>query len=315
MIPEAARPPQAISKVAVEPFECIRAGYSLIVTDGRLGPAMGLFGLLFVSMLIPYGSIVLLGPAMCGFYYVIFKWIREEEAGPKEIFKGFEWMWESFAATLITVFISAAITFPLIALMVGFGYLLLAPTILAGGTPSGGLIAVVIIGGYGSILFCSMLVRILLAFTYPLIAERGLQPLDAIKWSFRGASAHIPGLFALAVLNGLISFVGFLFCVVPGLLYVPIAIASMAFAHVKIFGLADEPSYRQFENEADSNRPPRGPSGRSGSRWTRSTRTPSEGRRSSSPLLRSRPPKLPRRRTRPRRRPPRGHRWTPPGRT
>ncbi len=169
-------------------------------------------------------------------------------------------MWESFAPTLLTVFISAAITFPLKGLMVGFGWVMLATTIMSGGQPRVGLIIVIVVGGYGSILFCSMIVRILLAFTYPLIAERGLQPLDAIKWSFRGASKHIPGLFALSFLNGLIVTIGMMFCLIPGLMYVPVAIASMAFAHVKIYGLADEPSYRHFEEGADAIRtgPPRG---------------------------------------------------------
>jgi uncharacterized membrane protein len=252
---DAARPPEYISSVAVEPFECIRAAWSLIVDGGRLGQAVGMIALLFVAMLIPYGSVVLLGPALCGIYYVMFKWIREEQAGTRDMFKGFEWMWESFAATLLIFFISACVTFPLIGLMIGFGWALFAPSLATGVPPDTGAILFVVGGGYSMIIFASMVVRILLTFTYPLIVDRGLQPLDAIKWSFRGARKHIPGLFALALLNGLIGTVGFMMCFIPGLLYMPIAIASMAFAHVKIYGLEKEPSYRTFETGDDGSPP------------------------------------------------------------
>ncbi len=253
MIPEAARTtPVAISKVAVEPFECIRAGWSLVMSGDRFIHAAGLIGLfcvaMFVGSFVPFGTVILMGPAMCGMFYVIFKWVREEQSGAGDMIKGFEWLGEAIGVTLIAMLIQGVIMFFLLGGLGALVFLTLVPSIQSGTEPSFGLIAVLIGGGYLTLLFIGTLARLLFAFAYPLVVDRGCGPIDAITWSVKGAIPHLPGLFALSVLNAIITTIGILLCFIPGLLYVPVATASMAFAYIKIYGLSEEPSFRTFES-------------------------------------------------------------------
>ena len=73
-----ATPLTGITRTAVGPIDCISQGWSLV--RDRYGQAVALVAIFYGAMLIPYGSIVLLGPAMCGVFYVYFKWMRGEDA-------------------------------------------------------------------------------------------------------------------------------------------------------------------------------------------------------------------------------------------
>ena len=92
-----------------------------------------------------------------------------------------------------------------------------------------------------------MAVSMALMFVFPLITERGMNPFHAVMWSVKGVLPHLPGLLGLHLLNSMIGTIGALMCFVPGFLYLPVALASTAIAFKKIYGLAERPSYRDFE--------------------------------------------------------------------
>lgn len=245
-----ATPLTSVERTAIGPIDCMAQGARLVMD--HLGAAVGVVLLFYLAMFIPYGSIVLLGPATCGLYYVVFKWMRGEPATVGSIFKGFEWMWDGFLATILMVVAIYAVVIPPLTVIGLAAFSLFRDALVGGAGPDPMILIPVAVGFYLLFLFLVLVVSILFMFVFPLITERGMSPFSAIKWSVRGVLPHVPGLFALHVLNGILGMIGFLLCVIPGVLYVPIAMASTAFAFRKVYGLAPRPAYRDFE-ERDAN--------------------------------------------------------------
>jgi len=229
----------------IGPIDCISEGWGLIAD--RYAQALGLIGCFVGAMMIPYGQIILIGPASCGVYYVLFKWLRGEEATVGGFFQGFEWMWQSFLATVLKQVAISIVVIPISLVITVVGLLL-----VAGAAASGD--AIIIVGSLvvAAVLtfvltLLSLAIGILLVFIYPLITERGLGPWEAIVWSCKGVAAHWLPLLGLFAINIVIIYIGFSMCFVPGILYLPISMASYAVAFSKVYGLADRPSYREFE--------------------------------------------------------------------
>jgi uncharacterized membrane protein len=82
-------------------------------------------------------------------------------------------------------------------------------------------------------------VSIAFTFVYPLIVDRKLSAIDAIKLSFRAAMANFGRLFVLFLLNGLLSIGGMLLCYVGMFLVFPITYGAIAVAYEQVFGLSD----------------------------------------------------------------------------
>jgi len=79
-------------------------------------------------------------------------------------------------------------------------------------------------------------------FASPLVADRRMSGLDAVKLSIKAGRANIGGILGLMLLNALFSIVGLLACIVGVYFYLPIAIASQAVAYRRVF-----PDAGQFE--------------------------------------------------------------------
>jgi uncharacterized membrane protein len=77
------------------------------------------------------------------------------------------------------------------------------------------------------------------AFAYPLIVDRRLNGLDAVKLSFKAGLANFWRLLGLLLLNGIMVMVGMAFCVVGMFLVLPITYAAIAAAYEQVFGLKD----------------------------------------------------------------------------
>ena len=80
-----------------------------------------------------------------------------------------------------------------------------------------------------------LLIGVFFCFTYPLIVDRGLKAIPAIKTSFRAGYVNFGGILCLILLNTIISGIAFLFCILPVLLVVPITIGSISVAYRRVF--------------------------------------------------------------------------------
>jgi hypothetical protein len=220
---------------AVRPLECLQAGWSLVKSQYWL-----FLGITAVGILV--GSVgpmaILMGPMMCGIYLCLLARMRGEAVSFELLFKGFDHFAQSLIATLIQVV-------PVMLLLVPF-YLIFFFMFMGnvnrprrrGAPPNpadfyplfiamGALVLVAIVIG--------ALVGALFIFTYPLIVEKRLAALDAIKLSFKAAIANLGGILGLLLLNMVMGFAGLLLCYVGALLVMPVHYASWAVAYRQVF--------------------------------------------------------------------------------
>ena len=85
------------------------------------------------------------------------------------------------------------------------------------------------------IMVASLLLEIFFMFAFPLVADRKMSGLDAVKLSFRAAKANFGGVLGLVLLNGLFSIVGLLCCIVGLYFYLPVSLAAQAVAYRRVF--------------------------------------------------------------------------------
>ena len=220
---------------AVEPVVCIKAGWKLIKNQYWLFVGITAVGIL-VGSVVPFG--ILLGPMMCGIYLTLFKAKRGQPIEFGDLFKGFDYFADSLIATLLhlvpvlVVFVPSYIVFYI-------GLFFLMPR---NGEPDPGAL----FGFFGlfAVFWLVMMVLLILVsvgftFAYPLIVDRRLSGLNAVKLSIKAGMANFWQLLGMLLLNGLFSFVGLLFCYVGAFLVLPLGFAAIATAYEQVFGLAD----------------------------------------------------------------------------
>jgi len=72
-------------------------------------------------------------------------------------------------------------------------------------------------------------------FGFPLIADRKLSGVDAVKLSIKAGKANFSGILLLLLLNAALGLVGVLACYVGVFFLMPISMASYAVAYRKVF--------------------------------------------------------------------------------
>lgn len=222
---------------AVEPIECIKAGWNLIRSQYWLFVGMTVVGVIIGSV-VPLG--ILMGPMMCGIYLALFQTRRGQPIEFGLLFKGFDYFGDAVIATLlhmipvIVIFVPSYILF-----YVGMIFVMIPQR---GSEPNPGAL----LGFLGvMMIFWLVIIVILIAlsvvftFTYPLIVDRRMSGLNAVKLSIRAAMANFWRLLGMLLLTGLLTFVGVLFCYVGAFLVMPISFAAIATAYEQVFGLGE----------------------------------------------------------------------------
>lgn len=221
---------------AVQPIECIKAGYNLIRSQYWLFVGMSAVGILIASV-VPFG--ILMGPMMCGIYLTLFQARRAQPIEFATLFKGFDYFGDSVVATLLhmiplmVIFVPSYIIF----------YVALIMTMSQqGGEPDPA--AMLGIFGFFAIFWLVMIVILLVmsvafTFAYPLIVDRRLSGVNAVKLSIKAAMANFWRLLGLLLLNGLMGLGGVLLCYVGVFLVLPISFAAIAMAYESVFGLGE----------------------------------------------------------------------------
>ena len=235
---------------AVGPIDCIKGAWALIKDQYWLFVGLAAVAVLIGSA-VPAG--ILLGPMMCGLDMAYFKRMRNEPFEFGLLFKGFDYFGPSLVVTLLHVIPIIAIVVPAYLLFyVGF---ILSITMQGNDPNPAAMLGVM---GMFAVFWLVMIIIIVFisigfTFTYPLIVDRKLNAMDAIKLSFRAAMANFWGILGMTLLTGLLTFCGLLLCYVGAFLVFPIQYGAIAVAYEKVFGLTDP-------NEIASNLPPPPPS-------------------------------------------------------
>ena len=233
---------------AVEPIECIKAGWNLIRNQYWLFVGMTVVGIIIGSV-VPLG--ILMGPMMCGIYLALFQTRRGQPIEFGLLFKGFDYFGDAVIATLLHMIPVVLVIAPAYILyLVGmFGMMATSRN----GEPD----PAALLGFFGVfavfwlvIMLLLIVLSVVFTFAYPLIVDRRLKGLDAVKLSIRAGFANFWRLLGMLILTGLLTFGGVLLCYVGVFFVLPISFAAIASAYEQVFGLA----------EARSNLPPPPPS-------------------------------------------------------
>lgn len=232
---------------AVEPIECIKAGWQLVKDQYWFFVGMCAVAVLIGSA-VPLG--ILLGPMMCGVYMTFFKRRRGETIEFGDVFKGFDYFGPGLIATLLHILPIMAIVIPAYFLF----YIGLFVSLAAQGgeepNPAAMFGVFAMFGLFWIVMFLVILiVSIGFTFAYPLIVDRKLGGWDAVKLSFRAAMSNFWRLLGLGIISFLMGFGGIILCYVGVFLTFPITYAAIASAYEQVFGLA-------HGYEAPSNLPP-----------------------------------------------------------
>ena len=222
---------------AVEPVSCIKGGWELIRSQYWLFVGMTLVGVL-IGGAVP---IVLMGPMMCGLNLAFLKTRRGEPIEFGTLFKGFDYFGQALIAALLHSIPIIVIVVPAYILFYVFMFVSMAAAGNSGDPNSAGVALFGVMAMFG--LFCLVVVALIIIisigfiFVYPLIVDRKLSAIDAIKLSFRAALANFWRLLGMVILTSLMSVVGVLACYVGAFLVMPIGYAAIAKAYEQVFGL------------------------------------------------------------------------------
>jgi len=221
---------------AVEPVQCIKAGWELVKNQYWLFVGMCLVGMMIGSA-VPLG--ILLGPMMCGLFLTFFKRRRGELIEFGTLFKGFDYFGPSLIATLLHIVPILVIIIP----SYFFFYLGLIVSMAAQGNDPNPAAMLGVFGMFGVfwvvMIFVVIIISIGFTFAYPLIVDRRLQGFDAVKLSFKAAMANFWRLLAMIILTSFMGIAGLLLCYVGMFLVLPISYAAIASAYEQVFGLGN----------------------------------------------------------------------------
>ena len=219
----------------IQPVECLKEGWALIKDQYWM-----FLGIVFVGIFIGGAvPLVLIGPMMVGIYMCFFRRMRGEPVDFGTLFKGFDHFAQGLIAALIQMI-------PMVVIMVP-AYIIMFALMLTS-LPSGGgrmdrdasstflfrflgfeLVFVVVI------LVVGIAVNIFFIFSFPLIADRGLSGLDAIKLSIKAGKANFGSILGLLLVNVGLGILGVLACYVGVFFLMPISLASYAVAYRRVF--------------------------------------------------------------------------------
>jgi hypothetical protein len=216
----------------VAPVECLKEGWALIKEQYWLFFGIAIVGIVIGSVV----PIILLGPMMCGIFFCLLQRKRGAQVEFGELFKGFDY----FVPGLIVQLIKAI---PIVVLMVPF-YIVMFAVMFSGmprpGEPMDELrimfpIFAVEIVFFLVVMVVTILVEMFFMFAFPLVVDRKLSGLEALKLSFRACKANLGGILGLLLLNAGLGIVGVLCCVIGVYFYLPVSFASYAVAYRRVF--------------------------------------------------------------------------------
>src|ERR1044071_621106 len=187
------------NRKAVDPVECIKAGWELVKPHYWLFVGMS-FVAFFIGSAGPFG--ILMGPLMCGIYLTCFARRRREPIEFGLLFKGFDFFVPSLVATLLHALPVVAILIPTYVLF----YASMVLALLAQGDNPNPLALLGVLGTFSLIVVVVVLLIIVVSvgftFAYPLIVDRRLRGWDAVTLSFKAAMANFWRLLAMGLLTG-----------------------------------------------------------------------------------------------------------------
>ncbi|CAN5389797.1 hypothetical protein BH20ACI1_BH20ACI1_19910 [soil metagenome] len=220
----------------IRPVECFKEGWELIKSDYWVLFAISLVGALIAG----FSMYILLGAMLCGIYYCFLQKIDTGTVSFDGLWKGFSYFLPGLIVALLiivpTLFIYGIIYVPIIMAAV-MGSKLSPDEFM---TLFFGAVAVEIV--FAFIMVC---LHTLLLFAFPLIVDRNLSALEAIKLSAKAVWNNLSGVAGLIGVSILLLIPGILTCGLGIYFLTPIMLAGFMVAYRKIFPSLDNKIYNQ----------------------------------------------------------------------
>lgn len=227
----------AFNRGAVRPVECLQTGWNMIKGQYWLFLGITAVGLLIGSM----GPMaILLGPMMCGIYLCLLARYRGETVSFELLFKGFDYFMQSLIAALIQV---VPVMLLMVPLYIVYFVMFMSKMEKMRGYPRSRppdpseFYSIFILMGVMMLLviLVATLIGAFFIFTYPLIVDRRLTAIDALRTSARAVIGNLGGVMGLMGLSVLLGIAGMLLCYVGALLVMPVSFAAWAVAYRQVF--------------------------------------------------------------------------------
>ncbi len=242
-----------ISREPIRPIECLRAGWELIRDQYLLFVVMCVLAGMISSAL----AIVLWGPIVTGLFYALLRKTRNRRVELSHLFKGFDLFGKAFLTYLLQVLI-----------LMGLGLILFVPVVLlfiamvvsqqgAPGQPPNPGLFLTLIALYVFAILALNLANVFFVYSFPLLIDRGLEPVAALRVSAAAVWRHLWSQLGLMILSALLILVGFAFCCVGALLVLPITYAAEAVAYRRMF---PDPPPREDDLDPEFDEPMEGDS-------------------------------------------------------
>jgi uncharacterized membrane protein len=218
---------------AIKPVDCIKEGWALIKDQYWLFFGISLVGIL-VGGVVP---IILLGPMMVGIFMCLLQRLRGEPVEFGTLFKGFDLFVPGLIVAVIKIVPVLIVIVPYYIIMVS---VMMANMPRGGGPPEdpsafiASMLGTEIVFGV-VVMVVSLVVELLFMFAFPLVADRKMSGMDAIKLSLKAAKANFGGILGLLLLNFAFSMLGVLCCFIGVYFYIPVTFASYAVAYRRVF--------------------------------------------------------------------------------
>lgn len=210
----------------INPVECVKEGFELIKKDYWLLFAIALVG----GLIGGFTMYILAGAMICGIMFAYLKAIDGKPVTFDDLWKGMNY----FGPGLVVILI---ILVPLIAFYI-FLYVSIFGAMI-GGSQAGeaGLIGALVVVGLIDFVFLILMVcfHTLLTFSFPLIVDRNLGAIDAMKTSARAVWQNLGGVAGLVVVNFVLVFIGYLALCIGMYFVIPIMIAGNVVAYRRVF--------------------------------------------------------------------------------
>jgi uncharacterized membrane protein len=182
-------------------------------------------------------AIVLMGPMMVGIFLSLQQRQRQQPVEFGTLFKGFDLFLPGLVVTVLKMI-------PVLILLVPYYIFIFVMMAAMQGrqvnSPDEAKGLVFTLFGVEIIFWVVMVtvsiaIEVFFMLAYPLVADRKMSGLDAVKLAFRASRANLGGILGLMLLNGVFGFLGVLCCIVGVYFYLPVAFASQAVAYRRIF--------------------------------------------------------------------------------
>lgn len=228
------------ARADISPVDYLREAWARVKSQYGLFLGITAVGLLLGSAA-PLG--LLLGPMMCGIYLCYRKLALGQPVAFDMLFKGFDHFSEAFIASLLMLAASLVVMIPLMIVMFASMFLgvLGSATAPEGAAQAGFGVAgcLLFAGAMLLVMLASALISLFFTFAFPLIMDRGLPGMEAVKLSFRAARANLGGLLMLALVNFALTCAGLLCCYVGALLILPITFGTHWICYERVFGIKE----------------------------------------------------------------------------